>query len=89
MVELRNNVGGFYKGLIYCSSLVEAENIRKYIAPIVEKLINKDTCCTIKRGCSEFAESYPEYATLSTKSTDMMNYMRHGRQLKNMMKYDK
>ncbi len=74
MVELRNNVGGFYKGLIYCSSLVEAENIRKYIAPIVEKFISTDTCCTIKRGCSEFAESYPEYATLSTKSTDMMNY---------------
>ena len=30
MVELRNNVSGFYKGLIYCSGLDQALEMSKY-----------------------------------------------------------
>ena len=40
MVETRSNVTGAYKGLIYCSSLDEVNNILSEIQPILQKFLN-------------------------------------------------
>ena len=61
MVELREKIGGFYKGLIYCSSLDEAEAIHEYVTQMVHERIHRDISCKIKRGCSEFSELFPKY----------------------------
>ena len=60
-VEVRPNIGGAYKGLIYCTGLEEAEKIENLITPIIKTTINNETPISIKRGCSEFAISYPKY----------------------------
>ena len=60
-IEVRPNIGGAYKGLIYCTGLEEAEKIENLITPIIKTVINNETPISIKRGCSEFAISYPKY----------------------------
>ena len=77
MVELRDNVSGFYKGLIYCSSLAEAETIKNTVTVLVQQSIGKDIPCNVKRGCSEFALSYPEYGNTDCDSgSGLMNYFK-------------
>ena len=60
-IEVRPNIGGAYKGLIYCTGLEEAEKIENLITPIIKTTINNETTISIKRGCSEFAISYPKF----------------------------
>ena len=76
MVELRNEIPGFYKGLIYCSSLEEAKLIHETISTHVSELIDKDVPCSIKRGCSEFAKAIPEFGHIDQSGTvDLMEYI--------------
>ena len=60
-IELRSSIGGAYKGLIYCSGLNEAQKIFKNILPIIKKSIGDNLSISIKRGCSEFSISYPNF----------------------------
>ncbi len=64
MIELRPNVPGKYKGLIFCNSIIESETILKELSQILYKNFNKKLNCKIKRGCSEYAMKYPEYNRL-------------------------
>ena len=49
-VELRPNVSGFYKGLIYCNSLEQANNIAKYVDLIIKNRIGLDLFGYRKKG---------------------------------------
>ena len=60
-IEVRPNIGGAYKGLIYCTGHEEAEQIEGLITPIIKNVIKNKTPISIKRGCSEFALSYPKF----------------------------
>ena len=60
-IEVRPQIGGLYKGLIYCRGINEAEEIENLLTPIIETTIDNKTPVTIKRGCSEFAISYPKF----------------------------
>ena len=51
----------FYKGLVYCSSVDEAKEILQILSPFLEKFIKGKV--KIRRGCSEFAESFSKYKT--------------------------
>ena len=64
MIELRPNIPGKYKGLIFCNSISESEIILKKLSQILYKNFNKKLNCKIKRGCSEYAIKYPEYNRL-------------------------
>jgi len=64
MIELRPNIPGKYKGLIFCNSISESEAILKKLSQILYKNFNKKLNCKIKRGCSEYAIKYPEYNRL-------------------------
>ena len=64
MIEGRKNIDGNYKGFIYCKSLEEAENLLKFVCQKVKYKIDENILCQIKRGCSEYAQSYPNYKNL-------------------------
>ena len=41
MIELRPNIKGKYKGLIFCSSIAEAEEILNMLREILNKNLNR------------------------------------------------
>jgi hypothetical protein len=61
-VENRNEVSGTYKGLIYCQSLNEGKEVLEIARQVITEEISKDVPVSLKRGCSEYAVAYPEYA---------------------------
>jgi len=72
MIELRPKVSGIYKGLIYCSTINEANKILENLNPILNfLLINK---VGIKRGCSEFYEQFPDFKQINNTEPNFMNY---------------
>ena len=74
MIELRSNISGSYKGYIYCSSLNEANEIREQVDKTVKKKIEKSIPISVKRGCSEFGISYPEYKKINDSNNKLMKY---------------
>ena len=72
MLEFRNNVNGLYKGFIYCSSLKEAEDISNYIKPILNDFFLFKL--SIKRGCSDFYDTFPNFRELNSKNSNYMTY---------------
>ena len=72
MIELRSNIDGIYKGLIFCSSLSEAEKILTDITPLLRGHLNYKV--SIKRGCSEFYKSYPNFKITDEEQSDFMKY---------------
>ena len=75
MIELRPKVSGTYKGLIYCSSMEEANEILKEISPIINRLI---ICkIKIKRGCSEYVDIFSNYKVTNKENINLHNRMQH------------
>ena len=74
MVEMRPEISGFYKGLIYCSSLEEAYQIANYLKIAVKENIRPGLHIMIKRGCSEYAISFPDYKAINKSGAQLMNY---------------
>jgi len=72
MIELRPNVLGSYKGFIYCSSVEETNAILEIISPIINKSITSKI--KIKRGCTEFAKSFPSYKETDKENKYFMKY---------------
>ena len=72
MIELRPEVSGTYKGLIYCSSVIEANKILDDLSPILNSLLIDKI--GIKRGCTEFYESFPNFKQTDKKDSTFMNY---------------
>ena len=58
---MRPGIPGSYKGLIYCSSIKEAEDVSDIINPIILRFIRNEFNLTIKRGCTEFDLVFPGY----------------------------
>ena len=84
MVELRDEISGFYKGLIYCSSLEEAKLIHKTVSTHVSQLIDKEVPCSIKRGCSEFAKAIPEFGHIEKSGNGgLMEYINEWEAIEN------
>ena len=63
-----------YKGYIYCPSIQEVKDIAEQINPILNKTLGKKIKLKTKRGCSEFAISYPNYKEIKTNHKEMMSY---------------
>ena len=72
MVETRAKVSGTYKGIIYCSSIEETNEILEIISPIINNLI--ECKIVIKRGCVEYTESYPDYLETDSSNPNFMKY---------------
>ena len=74
MIELRPEIPGFYKGLIYCSGLEQANQIAKDLDIVIKQSIGSGLPLQIKRGCSEYAISFPDYKDINNSGTQLMNY---------------
>ncbi|WP_269623964.1 tetratricopeptide repeat protein [Prochlorococcus marinus] len=74
IIELRPNISGFYKGLIYCLSLTEALKISKKLNINIQNNIRIDLISKVKRGCSEYPLVFPQYKEISTSGDQPMNY---------------
>jgi len=64
MIELRPDIPGNYKGLIYCKSVEEAKNILKKINNLIINNFEKKLPINIKRGCTEYGLKYQQYNNL-------------------------
>ena len=75
IIENRNKIQGNYKGYIYCKGISEAETIKKMIGEMISQSdIGLDNI-TLKHGCSEFYESYPEFKKINpNKPLILMGY---------------
>jgi tetratricopeptide (TPR) repeat protein len=74
MIELRPEISGFYKGLIYCSGLDQANKIKEIIDVAIKDHIDSDLSSKIKRGCSEYPISFPDYQEINNFGPQLMNY---------------
>ena len=74
MVELRPEVSGFYKGLIFCSGLKQANQISDYLNIIIKQSISPQLVSKVKRGCSEYAIAHPDYKEINNSGPQLMNY---------------
>jgi hypothetical protein len=74
MIEMRSEISGFYKGLIYCSSLKEAYQIADYLEMVVKEKIGLGLPLTVKRGCSEYPIAFPDYKEINKSGAQLMNY---------------
>ena len=63
-----------YKGYIYCPSIQDVKDIAEQINPILNKTLGKKIKLETKRGCSEFAVSYPDYKEIKTDQKKMMSF---------------
>ena len=67
MVELRKIAKGFYKGLIYCSGIDEAESIANETKRYISEKTNIKPNFTVKRGCTEFTNAHKEYGQIGNQ----------------------
>ena len=74
MVELRPEISGSYKGIIFCSGLKQAQLIADHLDIIIKKSIAPGLTSSIKRGCSEYAISYPDYKEINQSGPQLMNF---------------
>lgn len=64
MVEGRDDCTGTYKGFVYCRGLEEGKEVRDLLQRMVADNISPGVLVTLKRGCSEFSQAYPEYGQI-------------------------
>jgi len=92
IVECREQVPGTYKGFVYCTGRDEGASMQKSIRKAVSEKISEKVPVTLKRGCSEYALAYPEYAK-TEENVVAMEYKEYWRKYEfyadNIMKYDK
>ena len=74
MIEIRSEISGFYKGLIYCSSLEEAFQIADYLDVLVKERFGSNLPLAVKRGCSEYPMAFPDYKAINKSGAQLMNY---------------
>ena len=63
-----------YKSLIYCSSIEEVYDVEKNTKNILGKIIGNNIVIESKRGCTEFALSFPNYKKIFKDKSKLMKY---------------
>ena len=73
LVEVRPNIPGSYKGLIYCRGIDQAHSVKTQLDVHVRD-IDKNLVAKIKKGCSEFPLAFPEYGEVAASEEEMLQY---------------
>ncbi|MDA8678623.1 tetratricopeptide repeat protein, partial [Luminiphilus sp.] len=81
MIEMRSEIAGFYKGLIYCANLKEAYQIADYLEMVIKEKIGSGLPLTVKRGCSEYSVAFPNYKQIHKSGSQPMNYDRNWKRI--------
>ena len=87
MIELRPEIPGFYKGLIYCSDLDQANQISKHLNKLLKYNIGSHINSNVKRGCSQYGISYPDYKEINQSGPQVMNYDQNWKEIE--VSYDR
>lgn len=74
MIEMRKDVPGFYKGLVYTSCHSDAFEIAQKLDSVINTRLGKSLDISVKRGCSEYYSSFPEYKHVSKSGNHRMSY---------------
>jgi tetratricopeptide (TPR) repeat protein len=82
LIEVRPNIPGFYKGLVYCRGIDQANSVKEQLNYQI-KDISKNLIAKIKKGCSEFPLIFPQYSEVGTSEKDMMQYPQEWQALEN------
>jgi hypothetical protein len=67
MVELRDDIPGFYKGLIYCQVLDDANMIRDRLSQDLPLILTHKYRVAVKHGCSEYPVAFPMYSNINAE----------------------
>ncbi len=73
MVEGRDDCSGAYKGFVYCQSMGEGKEVRKIVRRVISDELSPNVPVALKRGCSEFPHTYPEYSHM-TRGGGILKY---------------
>tara|TARA_B100000579_G_C22809464_1_gene844377 strand:+ start:184 stop:630 length:447 start_codon:yes stop_codon:yes gene_type:complete len=76
---MRPNISGFYKGLIYCEDLEEANQISNQLDLEIQKNISIDLKSKVKHGCSEYSLEYPAFKEINKDENKVMSYNKNWR----------
>ena len=71
ITETRHNIAGNYKGYVYCENLKDAEKVFSILS---QKITFEKIKITIKHGCSEFYNKFPDYQKIDFTGTQKMKY---------------
>ena len=69
MIDLRPRQNYFYKGLIYCSDVKEAEHVAENVSLECRERTALSPEISINRGCTPFRKKYPDYGAINTSTT--------------------
>ena len=72
IIELRPNIAGNFKGLVYCEGLGQAHTIKDLLDIGLTEVFAGKIKSKIKRGCSEYPLKFPDYGQIPKKSQDLM-----------------
>ena len=85
IIEMREISGGTYKGLIYCSGLEEGRNIYSLIKNTTQRAFTKKFSVILRRGCTEFGKSYPDYKDINKPENNLMKYNKDWKEKENII----
>ena len=74
IIELRPNISGYYKGLIYCNGLDQAKAVKVILDISLNKVFDKKPISLIKRGCSEYPIKFPSYGEIPKNPKKIMSF---------------
>ena len=74
IVELRPNIPGYYKGLVYCNGLDQAKKVKHFLDISLKEVFAAKTMSKIKRGCSEYPLKFPGYGKITEQGETMMSF---------------
>ena len=72
---MRDGILGAYKGLIYFLGLDTAREVYGDIEELVKSEVSKNIEISIKRGCTEFSQAFPDYAVIDDNTGAIMEYL--------------
>ena len=81
IIELRPNISGTYKGLIYCRGLDQAEAVKTLLDISLKEVFGEKYISKIKRGCSEYPIKFQNYGQIPKNPKDMMKFPKEWRLL--------
>ena len=74
IIELRPNISGYYKGLIYCYGLDQAKAVKVILDISLNKVFDEKPISSIKRGCSEYPLKFPSYGEIPKNPKKIMSF---------------
>ena len=88
IIELRPNISGYYKGLIYCYGLDQAKAVKVILDISLNKVFDEKPISFIKRGCSEYPLKFPSYGEIPKNPKKIMSFPKEWRLLEEKFDQD-